>query len=85
MARDVPPNDRSSPSASVCELQPPWIVTMTIRDVILRCGFFAHGGNPEAAVDSWEATGMEAHEVDEWLAARYFAPDAAHSTSPMPA
>ena len=43
---------------------------MTIRD-------FAHGGDPDQAVEAWSETGFEAHEVEEWLAARCFSPDTA--------
>lgn len=50
---------------------------MTIREVIERHGYFAHGGDPDSAVETWAETGFEAHEVEEWLGARCFAPDAA--------
>jgi hypothetical protein len=50
---------------------------MTIRDVIERHGYFAHGGNPDDAAETWAASGFEAREVDEWLLARCFNPSAA--------
>ena len=50
---------------------------MTIRDVIERRGYFAHRGDPDASIEAWEETGFEAGEVDEWLSARCFDPDAA--------
>jgi hypothetical protein len=50
---------------------------MTIREVIERHGHFAHGGNPDDAAETWAECGFEAHEVDEWLLARCYSPDAA--------
>lgn len=50
---------------------------MTIRDVIEAHGHFAHGGNPDDAAETWAAVGFEPEEVEEWLRARCFAPDAA--------
>jgi hypothetical protein len=50
---------------------------MTIRDVIESHGHFAHGGNPDDAAETWAECGFEAPEVQEWLAARCYAPDAA--------
>jgi hypothetical protein len=50
---------------------------VTIRDVIERHGYFAHRGDPAWACEVWEETGFEAGEVDEWLNARCFDPDAA--------
>jgi hypothetical protein len=49
----------------------------TIRDVIERHGHFAHGGNPDDTAETWAESGFEAHEVEEWLAARCFDPSAA--------
>lgn len=49
---------------------------MTIRDVIEAHGHFAHGGNPDAA-ETWADIGFEADEVEEWLRARCFDPNAA--------
>jgi len=50
---------------------------MTIRAVVERHGYFAHAGNPDDAAETWAAVGFEAHEVDEWLAARCFDPNVA--------
>jgi hypothetical protein len=50
---------------------------MTVRDVIERHGYFAHGGNPDDAAETWAESGFEAHEVEEWLRARCFNPSAA--------
>ncbi|HWB70423.1 MAG TPA: hypothetical protein VG518_10650 [Solirubrobacterales bacterium] len=50
---------------------------MTVRQVIERHGHFAHGGNPDDTTETWEASGFEAHEVDEWLNARCFDPSSA--------
>lgn len=50
---------------------------MTIRDVIERHGHFAHGGNPDDTAETRAESGFEAHEVDEWLLARCFDPNAA--------
>ena len=50
---------------------------MTIRDVIERPGYFAHRGDPDGACEAWERAGFDAGEVDEWLNARCFDPDAA--------
>jgi hypothetical protein len=50
---------------------------MTIRDVVERHGHFAHGGNPDDTSETWAESGFEAHEVDEWLSARCFDPNAA--------
>jgi hypothetical protein len=49
---------------------------MTIRDVIEKHCHFAHGGNPDDTAETWAESGFEAHEVDEWLNARCFNPDA---------
>jgi hypothetical protein len=50
---------------------------MTVREVIERHGHFAHGGNPDDTAETWEESGFEAREVDEWLVARCFDPGAA--------
>lgn len=50
---------------------------MTIRDVIERHGYTAHGGDPDAIAESWEETGIDAAEIDEWLRARCYSPEAA--------
>ncbi len=50
---------------------------MTIRDVIEKQGHFAHGGNPDDTVEAWAETGLEPGEVEEWLNARCFDPNAA--------
>ena len=50
---------------------------MTIRDVIEDHGYFAHGGNPDDAAETWAESGFEAHEVEEWLRARCFNPSIA--------
>ena len=50
---------------------------MTIRDVIEKHGHFAPGGNPDDTAETWAESGFEAHEVDEWLAARCFDPSCA--------
>jgi hypothetical protein len=50
---------------------------VTIRDVIKRHGYFAHRGNPDAASEALEETGMESVEVEEWLEARCFDSEAA--------
>ncbi|MGB7588347.1 MAG: hypothetical protein WBM00_06525 [Solirubrobacterales bacterium] len=50
---------------------------MTIRDVIESHGYFAHGGNPDDAAETWAESGFETHEVEEWLLARCFNPSAA--------
>ena len=50
---------------------------MTIRDVIERHGYLAHRGDPDGAGEAWEEAGIEAGEVDDWLNARCFDPDAA--------
>ena len=50
---------------------------MTLRDVIERHGYLAHGGDPDAASEAWEETGMEPGEVEGWLEARCFDPEAA--------
>jgi hypothetical protein len=50
---------------------------VTIRDAIERHGYFAHRGDPDAASEAWEETGFDAGEVDDWLNARCFDPDAA--------
>jgi hypothetical protein len=50
---------------------------MTIRDLIERHGHIAHGGDPDAATEAWEETGLDAAEVEEWLKARCFNPSAA--------
>lgn len=50
---------------------------MTIRSVIEKHGHFAHGGNPDDATETWTECGLEAHEVEEWLRARCFDPNAA--------
>ena len=50
---------------------------MTIRDVIERHGYTAHGGDPDAIAESWEETGIDAAEIDEWLRARRYSPEAA--------
>lgn len=50
---------------------------MTVRDVIERHGYFAHRGDPDDACEAWEEAGFDAGEVDDWLNARCFDPDAA--------
>jgi hypothetical protein len=50
---------------------------MTIRDVIEAHGHFAHGGNPDDTAETWSESGFEAPEVQEWLNARCFDPNAA--------
>lgn len=50
---------------------------MTIRNVIERHGHFAHGGNPDDTTETWAESGFDAREVDEWLGARCFDPNAA--------
>jgi hypothetical protein len=50
---------------------------MTIRAVIESHGHFAHGGNPDGTAETWAESGFETHEVDEWLNARCFDPNAA--------
>jgi hypothetical protein len=50
---------------------------MTIRDVIEAHGHFAHGGNPDDTAETWTESGFEAPEVQEWLNARCFDPNAA--------
>lgn len=50
---------------------------MTIRSVIESHGYFAHGGNPDDAAETWAESGFEAHEVEEWLRARCFDPSIA--------
>jgi hypothetical protein len=50
---------------------------MTVRDVIVKHGAFAHGGDPESTAEAWEEAGFGADEVDEWLLARCFIPGAA--------
>jgi hypothetical protein len=50
---------------------------VTIRDVIERHGQFAHGGNPDDTAETWEGAGFATDEVDEWLQARCFDPNAA--------
>jgi hypothetical protein len=50
---------------------------VTIRDVIERHGYFAHRGDPDGGCEAWEEAGFVAGEVDEWLNARCFDPDAA--------
>ena len=50
---------------------------MTIRDVIERHGYFAHRRDPDGACEPWEEAGFDAGEVDDWLNARCFDPDAA--------
>jgi hypothetical protein len=50
---------------------------MTIRHVVERHGHFAHGGNPDHTTEAWAEAGFETHEVDAWLDARCFDPDAA--------
>jgi hypothetical protein len=49
----------------------------TIRQVIGRHGYFAHGGNPDDASQTWAESGFGADEVEEWLRARCFHPSAA--------
>ena len=50
---------------------------MTIRDVIEAHGYFAHGGNPDDAAETWAECGLEPPEVEEWLRARCFDPNVA--------
>jgi len=50
---------------------------MNIRDVIERHGHFAHGGNPDDTAETWAEVGFDGAEVDEWLNARCFDPNAA--------
>lgn len=53
------------------------MTAMTIRDVIEAHGHFAHGGNPDDTAETWAESGFEAPEVQEWLNARCFDPNAA--------
>ena len=50
---------------------------MTIRDVIESRGHFAHAGNPDDAAETWLEVGFDAGEVEAWLKARCFDPNAA--------
>lgn len=50
---------------------------MTIRDIVVRHGHFAHGGNPDDTAETWTEVGFQADEVEEWLQARCFDPNAA--------
>lgn len=50
---------------------------MTVRDVIVAHGHFAHGGDPQSTTEAWEEAGFDAAEVQEWLLARCFTPAAA--------
>ena len=50
---------------------------MSVRDVILRHGVFAHGGDPDGATDAWEQAGFAGEEAEEWLLARCFTASAA--------
>ena len=56
---------------------------MTIRDVILGHGHFAHSGDPDGAGDAWSEAGFGADEVTEWLAARCFSPAAARDLADL--
>ena len=53
---------------------------MKIRDVIERRGYCADRADPDAATEAWEETGFDAGEVDEWLNARCFDPEAAEGS-----
>jgi hypothetical protein len=56
----------------------PQEAAMTILDVILRHAVFVPpDGSLETTLEAWEATGLDAHEVEEWMSARCFVPDAA--------
>jgi hypothetical protein len=50
---------------------------MTVRTVVERHGHFAHGGNPDDTAEAWAKADFDGHEVDEWLRARCFSPQAA--------
>ena len=50
---------------------------MAISDAIERYGYLAHRGDSDAASEAWEQTGMESGEVEAWLEARCFDPEAA--------
>jgi hypothetical protein len=50
---------------------------MTVRDVIVAHGVFAHGRDSDGITDAWEEAGFGADEADEWLKARCFSPSAA--------
>jgi hypothetical protein len=50
---------------------------VTVRDVIVKHGVFAHGGDPDSTAEAWEEAGFGVDEVDEWLLARCFIPGAA--------
>jgi hypothetical protein len=50
---------------------------MTVLDVIVAHGHFAHGGDPQSTAEAWEEAGFDAAEVQEWLLARCFTPAAA--------
>lgn len=50
---------------------------MTVFDVIVAHGHFAHGGDPQSTAEAWEESGFDAAEVQEWLLARCFTPAAA--------
>jgi hypothetical protein len=52
---------------------------MTIRAVIESHGHFAHSGDPDGTARAWAELGFEAREVDQWLSARCFDPNAARS------
>jgi hypothetical protein len=56
---------------------------MTVREVIERFGYFAHGGNPDDATDTWTESGFDAEEVEEWLRARCFHPSAARDLADL--
>jgi len=50
---------------------------MTIRDVIERHGPVEDADSLNATAEAWEEAGLDAAEVEEWLNARCFNPDAA--------
>lgn len=56
---------------------------MTVREVIERHGYFAHGGNPDDAAETWTESGFDAEEVEEWLRARCFHPSAARDLADL--
>jgi hypothetical protein len=50
---------------------------MTIADVIAHHGLVENADAFDATVEAWEEAGLDAAEVEEWLNARCFSPDAA--------
>ncbi|WP_206922984.1 Arc family DNA-binding protein [Alicyclobacillus acidoterrestris] len=48
------------------------VMTITMQDVVEKHGDFAHGGDVEYGVKSWERAGFTPEEADAWLEARCF-------------